>query len=526
MVGVLLGLRVRLLRNQLRGGTEQVVLLVVGVLFALGTAVVAAGVLAGLRFAPLDLAGAGVVVLGALALVAWAVLPLLLSSDDVMADPVRFALVPVPPRRLAVGLLAGSVVTPFAVATALASLALVITFSRGAVPVAVAVVTAALGTLTCLLAGRAVLTAAASLVSGRRGREATIAVGVLVLSLLGFSGPVLVRVGEQLRTGSLDALVAVLAWSPLGAVWSLPTVAAQARWPVLAGRAAVAVATVVVLWLCYERALEARLRPSGAVRGGRGRDRASDSRPDRLARLLPDSPAGAQLERSLRYWVRDNRYAVSVVALPVVTLLLLALPALTDAPAGVALLTGPFVGLLLAFTMLNEIAFDGGALWLALSAAVRGRDDRAARALAMLVWGAPVTTAVAVASAVAGDRHDLAPALVGASLGVLLVGTAVAAVTSVLYPYPVPPAGSNPFSGTSGSGAAALLQQAVGGLALAPLLAPVGVLLVWAWATPAVGWVLALVGPLYGALLLAVAVRLGGRVYDSRGPELLARLRR
>ncbi len=47
-----------------------------------------------------------------LAVLAWALLPVLTSTDDVLIDPVRFALVPLPARTLAAGLLVATVVTP------------------------------------------------------------------------------------------------------------------------------------------------------------------------------------------------------------------------------------------------------------------------------------------------------------------------------------------------------------------------------------------------------------------------------
>ena len=97
MVGVLVRLKLTLLRNQARAGTEKVVLLVVGAVMALG---VGAGLTAGLlslRFVALDLAGAVVVIAGGLGVLAWALLPLLTSSDDVLVDPARFALLPLRP---------------------------------------------------------------------------------------------------------------------------------------------------------------------------------------------------------------------------------------------------------------------------------------------------------------------------------------------------------------------------------------------------------------------------------------------
>ena len=177
--------------------------------------------------------------------------------------------------------------------------------------------------------------------------------------------------------------------------------------------------------------------------------------------------------RALRYWVRDSRYQVSVVALPVVVGLLLALPALTDAPPAFALMTGPLLGLMLGLTMLNELAFDGSAFWTGLAAAVRGRDDRLARALG--------------AAAVGGAGHrrgrgrgGLARRSARPGAGRRRAGARRRCSwqrrwprsSSVALPFPVPPAGSNPFSGNAGAGTAALVQQGLSLLVLLPLLAP------------------------------------------------------
>lgn len=530
MVGVLVRLRLTLLRNQARGGFEKVVVLVLGVLFAGGIALGSGIALVALRFTTLDLAGAGVTVLGSTAVVAWALLPLLTSADEVMNDPVRFALLPLTTRSLAAGLFAAAALTPFAVATLLGTLTLSVTFSRGPVPavsVLAALLTALLGTLTCLLASRALLTSAASVLAGRRGRETSIGIGVLLLSLLGLSGPVLAELGERLQTGAVDAAVQVLAWTPLGAVWAIPWAAAEGRWAVTGGRTAVACATLFVLWLVYDRAVRARLRPTGSGRG-RTRSRTAEQRRAAASRrtVLPDSPLGALVQRCLRYWVRDSRYVVSIIALPVVIGLLLVLPLLTESPMGLALATGPLLGLLLAFTMLNELAFDGTGLWTTLASAVRGRDERSARVLALLVWAAPLTVAVAVAGPVVAGRAELVPASVGLSVGVLLVGNGVAAVSSVALPFPVPPAGSNPFASNPGSGTAAIVQQGLAMLALVPLLLPLLGLAAWAWFVPVVGWALVVLGATYGTVVLAVGVRLGGGILDRRGPEVLARLSR
>ena len=232
------------------------------------------------------------------------------------------------------------------------------------------------------------------------------------------------------------------------------------------------------------------------------------------------------MQRCLRYWLRDSRYLVSVLALPVLVLLLLGLPLLTGSPRGFALVAGPVLALLLAFTMLNELALDGSAIWTSLAAGVRGRDDRSARVLALLVWAAPSTVVVAVLGTVVAGRTGFAPAAVGLSVGILLVGNGLAAVASVALPFSVPPAGSNPFAGNPGSTSGALVQQGLSVLVLVPLLLPLVALAVWAWFTPVLGWVLVAVGTAYGTALLGVGVHVGGGLFDRRGPELLTRLRR
>ena len=520
MAALVVRLRLTMLRNQLRSSVTRLVLFVVGALFAASAAVLAVAGTIALRLAPLDLAGAVVVVVGSLTVLAWAVAPLLMASEDDTSDPVRFALVPLPPERLAAGLLCASAVGVFPVATMVGALATVVTYSVGVAPALVALLCAPLAVLTCLLASRALLTVASAALASRRGRELVAVVGVVLLSGFGLLGPALGFLGERLGSGSIDAAVRVLAWSPVGAVWAAPWAAAEGRPLATAGRLAVAAVTLVVLWLVYARALERRIRPSSPP----GRSAQGSSSSGRVRDVLPDSPFGALVLRCLRYWRRDSRYAVSVIALPVVTLVLLLLPPLSGAPSFVTLAVGPFVAGMLGITMLNELAFDGSALWTTLAAGVRGRTERAARSTALLVWAVPATLVVNVAATLAAGRPDLLPTLLGLSWGVLLVGAGIGAVTSVWLAYPVPGPGANPFTSSSGGGTAGLLQQGVALLADVPLLAPLVGLTVLAWFVPVTGWLLLVLGPLYGFAVLLAGIRVGGNRLDRSGPELLSRL--
>jgi ABC-2 type transport system permease protein len=143
----------------------------------------------------------------------------------------------------------------------------------------------------------------------------------------------------------------------------------------------------------------------------------------------------------------------------------------------------------------------------------------------VLAVAGPVTIGGALVGTALANRWEAAPAVVGLSVTMLLVGLGVAAVASVVWTHPVPEPGANPFSSTSGGSVAAVLQQGAAALATTLLVSPAlaaAVLALW-W--PAVGLAVLAVGPAWGALCLWAGVRRGGRRLDRHGPELLAALR-
>jgi ABC-2 type transport system permease protein len=108
---------------------------------------------------------------------------------------------------------------------------------------------------------------------------------------------------------------------------------------------------------------------------------------------------------------------------------------------------------------------------------------------------------------------------------VLLGGLAVSAVLSALLPYPVAEAGANPYAAQMGAVGATLVAQLVSSLATVTVCAPVLLLHAAAlWWRPSLAAATLVVGLVGGVATLAVAIVLGGRVYDSRTPQLLARL--
>ncbi|MGF1661324.1 MAG: hypothetical protein ACFCVG_02440 [Kineosporiaceae bacterium] len=525
MVGAVTSLSWRLLANQLRGHPWRAVLVCLGWSWLLGSgALLAAGMIA-LRAAPVETAAALVTAVGTVVTVAWLLLPLVLGSEDETLDPVRFALLPLSGRRLTAALVVASLVGAAPLGTVLVAAAGVVTWSRGAGPLAVAVLGVPLAVLTAVLASRALSALAAGVLASRRGREV---LGVVLVLALSGAGLLPVLIGEVAVTFSLDGpagtVLDVLSWTPAAAAWAAPGAAAQGEAAGALGRLAVAVVSVVLLWSAAEWGVERRVRPRTT---GRRRSTAAAG-PHRLggraAGLLPDTPAGAVAARALAYWRRDSRYGLALLGAPVVVLVLVAL-AVRPETSELGLLLGPALAAMVSLTMVNEFAYDGPSAWVGIAAGPSGRADRAGRHAVVLAGAGPATVAAALAGVSLAGQWELAPAVVGLSATMLLVGLAVSAVASVVWTYPVPEPGANPFSTTSGGSVAALLQQGAATLATTVLVLPILVATVLAFRWPAVGWAVLVVGPVWGAVCLRVGVARGGRRLDERGPELLAALR-
>lgn len=128
--------------------------------------------------------------------------------------------------------------------------------------------------------------------------------------------------------------------------------------------------------------------------------------------------------------------------------------------------------------------------------------------------------------AFSGD-WSLAPAVLGASLGVLGISYGVCAVTSAQFVVPVAAAGDNPFKRVPGvTFLQGLIFMGIWLIAIA-LSAPSVVLALIAFFTgnAVLGLVAGLVGLVMGAVVFAGGMVLGGRTLDRTGPVLLSRLK-
>lgn len=519
MVAHLLSLKWRLLLNGFRRSPGQLVGIIIGGLYALGIVATMVFALVVLRLAPVEVAAAAVVLGGTAAMLGWSLVPLVASAADMTLDPARFTTSAVPPLQLLLGLaLAGFIGLP-GISTALVSLATVVTWSRSIPAVIGALAGAVLGALSCVLVSKVVTTATASLAASRRFKDVSSMVFFIPLMLM---GPILAWVFTGISESGtfLLSLADRVSWTPLGAAWSLGGELAAGNDPEALAKFLIAAATLLLLFGAWHMLLQRALvtppyAGSKAKRGGRLG----------FFRLLPATPAGAVAARALYYWLRDPRYAGSLVVVPLLPVLLLF--ASGQGGSGAPLLVlGPMTAFLLAWSISADVSYDSTAFALHLSAGVKGVHDRLGRCLACMAFALPVTLIFTIGSVAVLERWDVLPGLLGLALGVLLTGLGLSSVVSARYTVAVPLPGDSPFKRPPGNVAQSIAVQLGGMAALFLLVLPESVLLVWqvAFGQPAAGWINLAVGIVLGSVLLVAGIQLGGKWLDARGPELFAQL--
>lgn len=175
----------------------------------------------------------------------------------------------------------------------------------------------------------------------------------------------------------------------------------------------------------------------------------------------------------------------------------------------------------------NSLVLDGTAASLHALVGLRGSDDRWGRALAYLLLTVPVTVLVFLVGLAVNGRWDLAPALGGLTVALLLSSVGGASWAGAYYQWPQPPAGGSPFQRNSGGGAASFLLM-LANVAIAAVGSLPAIVLFFlavsgrSWAGPAN----VVVGPVVGVVVLWAGCRYGGAALDRRWPEALEAMRR
>lgn len=519
MVAHLLSLKWRLLLNGFRRSPGQLVGIAIGGLYTLGVVAALVVALVALRWADPQTAHTAVVLGGAAAILAWAIVPLVASAADMTLDPSRFTTSVIPMRQLLSGLaLAGFIGLP-GLSTTIVALFTAATWWRSVPAVLGALLGAVLGVLTCVVLSRVITTATAGLAASRRFKDVS---SIVVFVPLVLMGPIVAGVfgGVSHSAGYLPELARTVSWTPLGASWSLGGDLASGDVAAAGLKVLIAVATLAALSVAWSALLKRALvtPPYSGGTSKRGRKLG-------LFGLLPATPAGAIAARSLSYWIRDPRYAASLVVVPLLPVIFL----FQSGQAGsysMLVVLGPIAAFVLAWSIAADVSYDSTAFALHLATGVRGVDDRLGRALACLAFALPVVLIFAVGPFFL--THDWAwlPGVTGLSLGVLFTGLGLASIVSARYTSAVPLPGDSPFKKPPGNVAQTMAVQFGGMAVLFLVVLPELVLVILQSVTgdPLWGWINLAIGTVLGVALFVAGVRLGGRWLDRRGPELFAQL--
>lgn len=519
MVAHLLSLKWRLLLNGFRRSPGQLVGILIGGLYAMGVVTLVAVGLVALRWAPAGTANTVVVLGGAAAMIGWTVVPLVASAVDMTLDPSRFTTSAVPMGQLLAGLaLAGFIGLP-GISTLLLALATTATWSRSLPTVAGALVGALLGALSCVVLSKVVTTATASLAASRRFKDISSIVFFIPLVLM---GPIVAGVVAGVRRSGdfLDGLAEQVGWTPLGAAWSLGGELYAGNVAAAGLKLVIAAAGLAVLFAAWRFLLQrALVTPPYAGGAAKGAGKLG------LFRILPANPTGAIVARALYYWLRDPRYAGSLVVIPLLPVLFLFSAGQTGNNATLLIL-GPMTAFLMAWSISADVSYDSTAFALHLASGVRGVHDRLGRALACLAFALPVVLVFVVGSVAMSGSWGLLPGILGTALGILFTGLGLSSVVSARYTVVVPLPGDSPFKKPPGNVAQTIAVQLGGMAVMLLLILPEAGLLAWELFAnqPVAGWINLAVGPVLGIALFAAGVHWGGRWLDVRGPELFAEL--
>lgn len=533
MVGLLTSLKWRLWKGGYRQDKKRIIALVLGLVYAIPfLAAMAIGLPLLGWFFP-DVAMPLLVVIGALALLLWAVIPLAsFGLDDTLAAN-KFAQFPVRAKQLQPGLFASAFISVPVMCTVLGTLALIVAamvaIGRGTGSVLGIVLVPfafAAGLVLCVVLPRALVTATSVGGVSRRRKEIG---GILffVVLLLAVYGMQIFFTAEADRLAQMDFPAAasriglIAGWTPLGAPFAVPFHAAQGNWLSLLGAIVLTAAVLVAVWLWWRHSLERTLVTGISDHGGGAARRLKGSF---IPAFYPNSPLGAVAARSLRYWLRDKRYLVNLILMPIIATVLIVLFVVQGNP--VAAIAAPLMMAWAPVAVTDDFGYDGPSMWVNITSGVDAKTNLMGRSIAALTVIAPLVAVFSIAGAVVAGRLDWLWPAFGGALGLVGCLLGLAAILSVYLPYPVKSPAASAFSSGASGGVGAFLSALVAMLGLfIPMIPAAIVYVLGATLVPWLLWIAPLVALASGYAMLRLGWHLGARGLQQREPEIFAVVR-
>lgn len=515
MVAHVLRLRLALLVGAVRG--EHGVRRVLAMLATAAITVAVCVAIISMASGPLPTAHT-VLVLGAAAtFLAFFLAPMLTGSPDQL-DPRRFAPFAVDMRQLPWILALASFVSVPSVALIAATTCLVVVAIGFGAPVVLAVLSGIVGALSATLAARIGMAISAIVLPERRSRELTVLIAIPVLVI---AFPVAAYFASLKWDGqvpaAVDSATTVVGFSPLAAPYSMlfHIVAGETRAAWTSGLIALAsLLFLLALWAyLVRRLLTVTERPYATrERSGLG-----------WFGVLPPNAFGAVAARSLVYWLRDRRYIVNFIVVPIAGVLTVFPLIVAGVPVwAAALVPVPLMALFFGWLPHNDVAYDSTALWLHITSGLRGLPDRLGRLVPVLLVAVPVL-AIGISVTLASiSQWSLLLPLIGVTAALLLNALGMSSIASVVFPYAVSRPGDSPFQQpqrSTGHGSFGAAGTFVAALAFS---APT----IWLFAltivegdrhAPATFWV----GVITGGLVVFGGAAIGGAIFERSGERLM-----
>ena len=459
--------------------------------------------------------GAVLVLCGAVTLLVWIVGPIVFSTSNPFTNPKNFLTFGIPNKSFIPGVVLGGVVAPTGIGTMLLLLAGVVLWGWHPAAIVAGVLSAVIGTILCVIIMQVIVGVLNNLISRRAVRDAIQLIVLVPMMLTGF---IMIGAIETIQEfwELMPQIATWVAFSPAGFL-ALPWFVAQGFWGMAALHVIVMLAYVGLAFWAYNAIVNRAVEAAGTTRE-RQRENAGVGLLGRA-----NSPMQVIWARSLLYWLKDPRYAASLIVVAVFVLfgILETTVLSTDEFQVFTKILPALIAYLLAFSISADLSYDSTGFSLHVTSGVRGVDDRLGRVFALLTWALPVVLLLTIAMVFATDVwHQLASWL-GLSIGVLLSGTALSAVISARYIYPVPPPGTSLMAQPEGGMGRIMLVQTVGMLLQFVVALPVVIPAVVALILDSQAWgiVTLMIGVLYGVGLLWAGVKLGAKWYERALPE-------
>lgn len=520
MVSHLIRLRYRLMWNGFRrstGATVGAIFSLLGFLYMIGMAYLAAIVVANTSAADISFAdrGAPFVLLGGLFLIGWVVGPIVFSAVNPFTDPKNFLTFGIPNRQFVPGVVLGGMIAPTGIGTFAILMTGAVLWGLQFGTILAGIVAAVLGTAICVLAMQVIVGLLTNIISKRAVRDTIQMIILVPLMLAGF----LIFGAIETIQEFWDVLPEIAAWvayTPAGFL-ALPSMVAQGQWGMAALHLVVMLVYVLILLWVYNLIVSRATEGAGTT----SEKQREVSGLGLIGRA--NSPMKVIWARSLLYWFKDPRYSASLVVIGVLVAFGIFQLVLLDAeqlsffvtiiPVAIAYITG--------FAISADLSYDSTSFSMHVTSGVRGIDDRLGRVFALLTWALPMVIVLSIAFSYATDSTQELAAWLGLAVGVLLTGCAVSSISSARYIYPVPPPGASPMAQPEGGMGRTMLVQTLGMLAQIIVALPIIALAIIAVVTGSQIWsiITLMVGVLYGAGILWIAVKMGAKWYDRALPE-------